>query len=705
MFGSGSGASRMNRGNGSEHLPDAAQQPRAQGRAGMFDPSRTPTGARAGGSDVNARTEEAMVISAPVDLVREQSVRCAAGEVPEQLTPPASPANPFAMNMNPLTMSGSMPVSAPFRMEPIVPMNYQQQLLQQQQMHAQAPVQPAPSPMQMQMQVQMQHMHPQHYYPQMQSPPPPLLPHAQHAQHHFASPHATSEHAYDESLSEQRPDRVSNDAAAGPQAVSSRDMREQAPGVMQMGSISGAQQQAPSRSRIIKTQQSLSSALADEATSQQKKAKSLKAKKEVKRSDDLQEQDQQAEQDQDEKASVKKLKQETPGSEQNLQEHERLRREEGLSQKLHKQDMQWQQQLEEKKRLVQKPLQPSRKQQEGLLTSDTQTEAQALVQAYTQPQRDSGVAPNPKTVSDPDAAIVAQYQGHEPQYTSPATQQPSSWELRTPFNEKSIAFDDRAMLLAEFMAEYVKSPNVELEIKLGMLFPTDVRPNAQPARFDPPVFCETVLNQHALVRFESSLEQDAFRRINEYLNKQVERLRNHPDENCRIHYQRRHESVVMCPNRVRVLREKKKLPNGTYEFKILGAQRKEKLMHLNFSSPKHKYDFRVSASSEEVTSVPEGKLEKLAELIRDRHRVSYKYYNFSLDITAVSALEINRQTGMRQELPNTYEVEVEILPGARLFEACNEFRSGQTDRLYNLAFNLLHVVRTTLDFLSLAGEP
>merc|ERR1712087_936521 len=119
-------------------------------------------------------------------------------------------------------------------------------------------------------------------------------------------------------------------------------------------------------------------------------------------------------------------------------------------------------------------------------------------------------------------------------------------------------------------------------------------------------------------------------------------------------------------------------------FASKNAFKKTKKSSMNCVYPAAKYDFRISASIENVVPKPRN---QIVHLLRCKDRMSYKYDKFSIDITSThtyseglthSFMEsVMHKFKNKEELPmgsqygtkRSYEVELEISDHAYLAEA------------------------------------
>lgn len=241
--------------------------------------------------------------------------------------------------------------------------------------------------------------------------------------------------------------------------------------------------------------------------------------------------------------------------------------------------------------------------------------------------------------------------------------------------------DDRVRQLVHFILLHVRSPNIEIEAKLGTLME-----RAQGVRVTElvPVLCETPIKEESNsdVRFISDVGEDVFYRLNQKLNSRVEETAQ--QQQGTVKYVRTRELDVYYPGRIR---QTKSRSNDHSPFKVVRTQKKERLGDLNVLCPGRICDLRYSASSELDCSVPTAS----PEMERDKDRISYKFEFLSVDITTVQMV---RQGGVER----TFEVEVEIDSATNLFAEVEKYRRGdETSKLFDIAGSLVNTVRLLLE--------
>lgn len=247
--------------------------------------------------------------------------------------------------------------------------------------------------------------------------------------------------------------------------------------------------------------------------------------------------------------------------------------------------------------------------------------------------------------------------------------------------------DDRVRYVVNFMLEYVNSPYVEIEAKLGSLIE-----HAQSERAVDllPIMCETPLrpdsNKHTY--FKSEVSMDIFSKLNTRLNKRVEVTSNQKEGS--VQYLRTNELAIIWPNKIREIREKRPGPNGEDVYETVKIQNKTRLGDLNMLCPNRYADVRYSASSETDSEIPQN-AQPVSQRLKDR--ISYKFEFLSVDITSVERLDYSTK-----QTTSTCEVEVEIDSSKDLFqEVCKYRNNDNSSRLFDIATSLVNTVRLLLE--------
>lgn len=222
-----------------------------------------------------------------------------------------------------------------------------------------------------------------------------------------------------------------------------------------------------------------------------------------------------------------------------------------------------------------------------------------------------------------------------------------------------------------------RTRTTEIEAKLGTLFDVTTHERA----FLPACDTVTPLSRaaNAATRFESTVSQDAFQRLNATLNAAAERmLREH---GARVEYTRAREIDVQYSSGVRETTTWRpdaehgasEGGNGGREAGHRRQMRKTRLDTLNMLCPHHLYDVRFSAAREEKLSLDEHQRQPLGRVQSERQkdRLSYRFRNLSVDITVVRPPAVSHSAATTT---TTYEVEAEIVNDAELLRACAAFR-------------------------------
>eukprot|EP00871_Galdieria_phlegrea_P000760 jgi/Galph1/1685/GphlegSOOS_G391.1 len=216
--------------------------------------------------------------------------------------------------------------------------------------------------------------------------------------------------------------------------------------------------------------------------------------------------------------------------------------------------------------------------------------------------------------------------------------------------------DDSLLYLVEFLGRCVTNPFVEVEFKLGL-----VVERSENKRVFLPVAAETPLlpEFNNKVRFQSKVDLEIDRRYTDNIRETV-------------------------PANKATQRE-----SGEEGSRCISKRR---IDDLNFLSPRTAYDFRCSCSVEESCTPPKG-VRPLSE--RQKNRLSYRCYPVQMEITTVFSYEtIDGDPPKPVGEPTlSYEVEVEVMKEAHLYEACEKMRRGEPHLVFEIAESLLDNVR------------
>ncbi|ELR23970.1 mRNA capping enzyme, beta chain, putative [Acanthamoeba castellanii str. Neff] len=248
-------------------------------------------------------------------------------------------------------------------------------------------------------------------------------------------------------------------------------------------------------------------------------------------------------------------------------------------------------------------------------------------------EREDGAEQNRKrlrveqeTTTQPQVVVAHRTQG------APVAEQPLRLD-RSIFGFSEI--EGVLRKVSDFLFIHAKTPDIEIEAKLGFLLDKDTR-----ERLYLPISCETEVISSNLT-FQSSVPAELFKLFNDKLNERF-RAATQPDyRGKKVTYAHFREVDMFYPGQVRVT-----LDEAGNEKRII---RKKRISDINFHSPQSVIDFRISASTEEHVERPHTR----PSHERQKERISYRFELFSFDLTKVEKLD-------RQGTSTTYEMEVEL---------------------------------------------
>ena len=192
--------------------------------------------------------------------------------------------------------------------------------------------------------------------------------------------------------------------------------------------------------------------------------------------------------------------------------------------------------------------------------------------------------------------------------------------LGAPYRE-----DDRVLLMANFISEYLTSPEIEIEVKVGkFIFSEGTPPVSHISEID--------LRKHG-GRFESSIKPLLFYSLIDQL-KQI-----YKD----FTYQETEDSLYSCNEMDTKIRQTVGQDN-----QVLSLIKKSKIAEKNFLLNTYGDVIRISANKEEILNeIPEN---SRFSVIRKKKRHAFRYQYLEVDITDV---EMNNK--------HSYELEIEIM--------------------------------------------
>ena len=240
--------------------------------------------------------------------------------------------------------------------------------------------------------------------------------------------------------------------------------------------------------------------------------------------------------------------------------------------------------------------------------------------------------------------------------------------------------DDRVLCVCAFIARNFTGPDIEIEAKLGTVIDLSTRERAVLPGCATAACLQAEVNN--VLRFESKVSFDAFKRLNEVLNRTVASAVRH--RGPLVRHSRSRQTDLRFSSGYRETRPWSR-SEGEAESGTNATQGNDKtpasfmfktrLETLHILFPSHPYDVRVNAAREQQLTPAEavrlGDARGVLESERLKDRLSYRCGELSIDITVV---HLPRESLM------TYEVEVELIfdnradQCAELVQVCTDYR-------------------------------
>lgn len=302
-----------------------------------------------------------------------------------------------------------------------------------------------------------------------------------------------------------------------------------------------------------------------------------------------------------------------------------------------------------------------------------------------EPNRENGQSHAPGQPKPPPKSAQAKA---EPQPLEPAVVEKIVYAEPTTILGIPPVVDDRIRYIVNFILEHVNSPNVEIEVKLGLLIAKEHNVRATQVV---PVTCETAINQQSNqeTRFESNVGEQMFFNLNNRLNQRVEQTER--ETKNKVSFTRSRHLDVYYQGNIREVKEIRKRADGSEYYQTIHVQSKTRLGDLNVLCPIAHLDMRYSASREEPAEIQPNMVPTRQRL---KDRISYRYEYLSIDITCVNMETIGGKSGSLR----TYEVEIEIDSSARLYEEVKKYQQGDdSSKLFDIATCLVNTVRILLE--------
>lgn len=180
-------------------------------------------------------------------------------------------------------------------------------------------------------------------------------------------------------------------------------------------------------------------------------------------------------------------------------------------------------------------------------------------------------------------------------------------------------------VVGDFLMNYCRGvDHVEIEVKLGTIY-SQQQPDR---RFQVMAMNETILPPDVPIgKFGSTMRKENYATLNALLNSTVEGSVHSPTP---LRYERVQQVDSFYAGRGGKVRVSRDLRGNVIPS---GVVQKRRLADLHVSSPRERFDFRISANVEEPADIPEGE----ATGVREKNRACYRHQVCQVDLTAVTA--------------------------------------------------------------------
>jgi hypothetical protein len=243
--------------------------------------------------------------------------------------------------------------------------------------------------------------------------------------------------------------------------------------------------------------------------------------------------------------------------------------------------------------------------------------------------------------------------------------------------------DDRVLCICDFIAKHLTGADIEIEAKLGTVIDLSTALRAALPGGSTATCLESQVNQ--LLRFESQISFEAFKRLNDALNQTVAATLRHRGPVVRHtrsrHVDRRFSSGFRETRPWARSNSSGQAATATLasDDAPLSCMFKTRVDTLHILFPQHPYDVRVNAAREQrMTPVQAGELGDVRgalESERHKDRLSYRWACFSVDITVVQQPQASTVT-YEVEVELNFEDQAEFL--AEMLHACADYRQQVT---------------------------
>lgn len=247
------------------------------------------------------------------------------------------------------------------------------------------------------------------------------------------------------------------------------------------------------------------------------------------------------------------------------------------------------------------------------------------------------------------------------------------------FNKPPV--DSIVRLVADLIGRHIENPNVEIEAKLGILIDRN-----SDSRLKLPILSEAAIVPDRNVRFKSDMSLGQHHHFNQMLNNRVNESNRPGYPGKVVSYQHTYERDCFYNSNNSKIRVT--FDSQTNRIKEGGIIVKNKLEHIDISSPLNNLDFRVSINEEIPRSKPTG----TPQHERNKDRLSYKHDLWQIDLTQVKTQNSDSRNS-HKEPEVSHEVEIEIANLDVIREEYKNMRQNKPSQYYHFIQVFLNNIR------------
>lgn len=247
------------------------------------------------------------------------------------------------------------------------------------------------------------------------------------------------------------------------------------------------------------------------------------------------------------------------------------------------------------------------------------------------------------------------------------------------FNKPPI--DSIVRLVADLIGRHLENPNVEIEAKLGILVDRN-----SGSRLKLPILSEAAIRPDRDIRFKSDMSLNQHHHFNQMLNNRVNESNQPGYPGKIVSYQHLYEKDCFYNSNNSKIRVT--FDSRTNRIKEGGIIIKNKLEHMDISSPLNNLDFRISVNEEIPRSKPTG----TPQHERNKDRLSYKHDLWQIDLTQVKTQDTDSRNA-HKEPEVSHEVEIEIANLEVIREEYRNMRRNKPSQYYHFIQVFLNNIR------------